>query len=225
MSVARFSLLTVAFLGCLVATGCGSLPAPPTPRTSPAPTSVPATTDEEALPPTEAQLRGALLAPADLPGFSELTVADPGATVEDFSNCPPLAASTDGGATATTTVTVQLKRHNTGPFIGETLTASSQAEARQAVAGMATVVEDCRTFTSTMSNGTKTSYTTGSLDVEPMGDDMVAFRLTATSDILPIPLRSDVMLIRHGAITILITHMSVLPVGVCQLNGVTGSIG
>ncbi|MET0423312.1 MAG: hypothetical protein ABW046_05530 [Actinoplanes sp.] len=201
-------LVPVVLLGCLLGAGCGSLPTPPpapspTVTTSPRPASV--------KPPTEGELRSALLTADDLPGFTVQSTSAGGSSAGpsgEFQGCPALTEETTTAGVPSVSVSVQLSQGVTGPFVSEAVTASSVEQARQTVAGVAQVFDECRQFTA-QANGTTMTSTTGTLDMPPLGDETAAFRMTTTSPTLPIPLRAEVVLIRHRAVTIQIMHISI----------------
>ncbi len=135
--------LLLAAAGCTV----GHTPPPvpsATPVPAPDPTSIADSPSPSRSPLTAQQLSHALLGPQDLPGFQvapSSNIGTPPADDSQFAGCPQLDAADvpDTAAHAT----VMLQKSALGPYLSESLTATSEAIAKETVDGLATVVDSC----------------------------------------------------------------------------------
>ncbi|MEN3305360.1 MAG: hypothetical protein V7603_1562 [Micromonosporaceae bacterium] len=191
--------------------GRTSAPAPKPQTTASPPRSAPV--------PSAAQLRAALLGPADLPGFSQDSKDE--SPIGSTPACPALDDDFSGSATAT--AGALFKKSATGPFIRERLSQLSTGRASAAVSTIAGLPRRCPSFTEDVPqlNGT-VRFTVISLSTPRIGDGIAAFRLTMRPDSAPgFAVYENVLIIRRGGTIILITQTDINTID----NGLTSSSG
>jgi len=190
----------------LLAAACG----PPPLKTFPTPSTSPVPTRTVTVLPTKAEVVADLLTPAEIPGGGTFTVspiqgANPAADLGNgIEGCGGNETPGDASVSALAVAQVSL----TGPYVAENITVTSYQEAEHKMAALADVVKNCDHFSASAGGGLTADVTIGPLTVAPVGDQVVAFRLTASIQGAGVGLYAHVVTVRTGNVLVLVTHMT-----------------
>jgi hypothetical protein len=178
---------TTAATATPVATATESTGTAATPSSSASPTE-----QASAGLPTTDQLKTALLELSDMPdGWT--ASADSGGDTSTSSTCNATATPT---ADNEVTVSVDFQKSDLGPFVTEQITAFPAGQMQSEFEKLKQSIANCTQWTETDSEGTPTTYQLTPLTLPKMGDDSIAYRLSADSGGLTF--QADTVFIRVG---------------------------
>jgi len=197
----RFSLAVVALT--MAATGCSAKP-PDIVVDSPAPVA-PAPAGHSTALPDDTRLTSALLTSTDLPGYVESPLAS-SPVAGMGSSMTDCAGQKDPSATGRQ-ARIMMQAGPTGPFVGETLMAMSDADATRLVRGLDQVTKNCGAFDGGSAGGVKFDVAIGHLTFPRVGDDTAAFRMTATVEQAGAAVYAHVVAVRRGGLVVLVVAM------------------
>jgi hypothetical protein len=173
------------------------------PATTGAAPTVPASAD----PPAKTAVTAALLTPAEL---GEGYTANPAlagnnpATGMNTSLMDCAKAAKDTGAISAQEV---YQGGAIGPFVVETITSTEAAKAAALMDALRTVKANCHQFDGQMAGGIKMQVTIDDLTMAKAGDEMVAYRLTATVPGAGAALYAHLVTARTGNLVVLLSLM------------------
>lgn len=190
-----------------LAAACGDPPAPPVVTASAPASAVPASRAPTVELPARTAVTAALLTPAELgDGYtSNPALADKNpATGLNTSLQDCAKADPDPGA-----ITAQQVYQGAaiGPFVVETVTATQPATASTLMDRLREVIKNCHQFDGEMAGGIKLVVTIDALSVGRVGDDTVAYRLTATVPGAGAALYAHMVTARSGGLVVLVSLM------------------
>jgi hypothetical protein len=145
-----------------------------------------------------------LLTTADMPpGF---VVAEDMGDAQMSAGCPALEADPESSASAH--AQVLFKMSELGPFIRERLLELSPERAQGLIATIRSAVDVCRHFTSNDKTVGTIEFSVSTLSMDTMGDATTAIRITGRPAIVNLPLFQDLVVVRHGGVVMLISHVA-----------------
>lgn len=201
-----FLALTAAAAVSLTAGACVSPPQPPGPAlavSSAAASSGSTSSTRTIAIPSKAKVQKALLAAADLgSGYSAVAPANSPATGLGTS----LAGCADeSGAPAEAVAGEAVYQGSAvGPFVAETITVSSEAEAERTMSDLLKVTKNCARFNGQMASGTEMEIAIDQLTFPVAGDSTVAYRLTMSVPGAGAVLYADLVTVRVGNVVLLV---------------------
>jgi hypothetical protein len=148
----------------------------------------------------------ALLTEADLPGYTrtEAPISPAAGMSTSMAQCADSDQSTAAPAREAHAL---FQGGPSGPFLAETMTSMSEADATRFVTGLARVRENCGSFDGGTPGGMRLRITIGSLSFPRFGDDTAAFRLTGTVEQAGAAVYAHVIAIRRGGLVMMIVLM------------------
>ncbi|GAA3934413.1 hypothetical protein Aau02nite_25120 [Amorphoplanes auranticolor] len=193
------------------ATACTDPPPLPGPTaagpTTDASASAPSSGPASMKPPGKSAVTAALLTPAELGAGYSTNPALAGNNPANGMNTSLLdcaEASSDASAVSAHQV---YQGGAVGPFVVETITVTQTAQAAALMDRLRTVKKNCHQFDGEMAGGIKMQVTIDDLTVAKVGDDTVAYRLTATVPGAGAALYAHLVTARAGNLVVLLSLM------------------
>ena len=199
--------LIAAALTALLLAGCSVFgdPAPPTAPPSSA-------TGSTGRVPSRNELRTALLDAAELPGRYVAAPPETSIAAGVGTSMQGCGGSGRPSASAGDSVTAVFQGGPAGPFAAEMLLSAPRAsDAAEAMNALRAAPAECGQFAGEGPQGSRISVRLGQLTFPAMGDETVAFRMTATLDGAGFDLYAHVVTVRLGAVLMMMTMLQIGP--------------